>query len=55
MNFLIYTIVAILFILLILLYKKKNKAIEKKPIPGVSEMAKTIVFWSEYHRNKNKP
>jgi len=52
---LVYILLGILVALVIgvmLLLRRRRKSDQQSSIPGVEEMAKTALFWSEYHRGR---
>ena len=46
-------LLAVLGVVLMLWVKNKRSAPQKE-IPGVEQMAKTISFWADWHRQKQK-
>lgn len=49
--FLVGTLI-VLIVLITILLKMKNRQKDQEKIPGVEEMAKTLFFWSDYHKGR---
>ncbi len=47
-------LLVLLVILLAILLRVKRKTLTQESIPCVEEMAKTVFFWSQYHRGKDR-